>query len=227
MLDAIKALFRRCHLLHFHYLFISLVLLLALYPYVGQSTALLKALTSVVLITGVYAISNRRRQIVIALILAVPAFLGGWLFIITGLPVLGTLENAFTLAFYAFTTLVILSRVLASEEVTTDTVYGAVSVYLLFGITWATAYDVIAAAHPGSFYSDHTHNPDGVFTYQDLLYFSFVTLATLGYGDITPLTNQTRSLAMLEAVSGVLYTVVLIARLVGALGWSPRRGRQG
>ncbi len=227
MLDAIKALFKQCRSLQFHYLLVSLVLLLALYPYVGEGGALLKVLTSVVLITGVYAVSDRPRQIVIALALAIPAFLAGWLFLITRLPVLNTLESGFTLAFYVFTTLIVLSRVLASEEVTTDTVYGAVSVYLLFGITWATAYDIAAVTHPGSFYADSQHNPDGFFTYPDLLYFSFVTLATLGYGDITPLTNQTRSLAMLEAVTGVLYTAVLIARLVAARGWSPRRGRRG
>ncbi|MDN7024076.1 two pore domain potassium channel family protein [Methanoculleus sp. FWC-SCC1] len=214
-----RAFFRRCRSLQFYYLVISLVLLLALYPYVGRTGALLKVLTSVVLITGVYAVSNRRRQIAIALVLALPAFAAGWLFLITGLPLLDTVESAFTLAFYTFTTLVVLSRVLTSEEVTSDTISGAVSVYLLLGITWATAYDIVAAIHPGSFASA------GILAYPDYLYFSFVTLATLGYGDITPLTDQTRSLAMLEAVTGVLYTAVLIARLVAARGWSPRQGR--
>jgi hypothetical protein len=210
--------------MQFHYLLASLVLLLVVYPYVvagPTGPVALTVLSSIILITGIYAVSNRRRQIVIASLLAVPAFLLGWLYLVTGIPALNNAGSAFTVFFYAFTALIVLSRVLTTRRITTDTVYGAVSVYLLMGLTWATAYSLVESLHPGSFTSESVYSPDGAFTFPEFIYFSFVTLATLGYGDITPITNQARSLALLETVSGTIYIAVLIARLVAALGWSP------
>ncbi|MCE5337583.1 MAG: potassium channel family protein [Methanomicrobiaceae archaeon] len=217
-------LLARARAMQFHYLLASLILLLVVYPYVEAGPAgpvALKVLSSIILITGVYAVSYRRRQIVIAVLLGIPAFVFGWLHVITGAPALDKAESVFTLLFYAFTALIVLSRVLTTRRITTDTIYGAVSVYLLMGLTWATAYGLVESITPGSFSAESAHNPDGTFTFPVFIYFSFVTLATLGYGDITPLTDQARSLALLEAVSGTIYIAVLIARLVAALGWSP------
>lgn len=183
----------RARAMQFHYLLASLVLLLAVYPpYViaGPSGPVaLKVLTSFILITGVYAVSNRRRQVVIAGLLAVPAFGLGWLHVITGDPTTGAVESVFTLLFYAFTALVGLSRVLGTQRITTDTIYGAVSVYLLMGLTWATAYDLVESINPpGSFSAES--GGGGTLAFPAFIYFSFVTLATLGYGDITPITDQ-------------------------------------
>ena len=216
----------RARAMQFHYLLASLVLLLAVYPYVGagpSGPAALKVLTSFVLITGVYAVSNRRRQVVIAALLAVPAFGLGWLHVITGDPATGAVESVFALLFYAFTALVGLSRVLGTRRITTDTIYGAVSVYLLMGLTWATAYDLVESINPGSFSAE---SGEGTLAFPAFIYFSFVTLATLGYGDITPITDQARSLALLETVSGTLYIAVLIARLVAAAGWRNDAGSE-
>ncbi|MDV2482717.1 two pore domain potassium channel family protein [Methanoculleus sp. Wushi-C6] len=207
--------------MQFHYLLAALILLLAVYPYVGADPIALKVLSWFVLTTGVYAVSNRRRQVVIAALLAVPAFGLGWLYIITGVPALGTAESIFTLLFYAFTALICLLRVVSARRVTSDTISGAVSVYLLMGLTWATAYSLVETVNPGSFASSQ---PDAAFTFPTFIYYSFVTLATLGYGDITPLTDQARSLALLETVSGTLYIAVLIARLVAAAGLIPESG---
>jgi hypothetical protein len=209
--------------MHFHYLLASLVLFLVAYPYLGAGpvgAALLKAFTSIILFTGIYAVSDRRRQIVIASILAVPAFAFGWLFLVTGTPFFDVAETITSILFYAYTALMVLSRVLGSQEITTDTVYGAVAVYLLLGLSWATVYSFIGGMHPESFAVGASHT--GALGFPDFIYFSFVTLATLGYGDITPATAQTQSLAILEAVTGVIFIAVLVARLVGALGWSPR-----
>ncbi|HOI12935.1 MAG TPA: ion channel [Methanoculleus sp.] len=216
----------RARAMRFHYLLASLILLLAVYPYVNagpSGPAALKVLSSFVLITGVYAVSNRRRQVVIAGLLAVPAFGFGWLHIITGAPALGAAESVFTLLFYAFTALIGLLQVLRERQITTDTIYGAVSVYLLMGLTWANAYGLVESISPGSFSAG---SGETVFTSPAFIYFSFVTLTTLGYGDITPVTDQARSLAVLEMVSGTLYIAVLIARLVAAAGWMPKAGRE-
>ncbi len=214
----------RARAMRFHYLLASLILLLAVYPYVNAGAsgpAALKVLSSFVLITGVYAVSNRRRQVVVAALLAVPAFGLGWLHVITGNPALGTAEIVFTLLFYAFTALIGLLQVLGERRITTDTIYGAVSVYLLMGLTWANAYALVESVNPGSFSAE---SGDGAFIFPTFIYFSFVTLATLGYGDIPPVTDQARSLAVLETVSGTLYIAVLIARLVAAAGWMPKTG---
>ena len=113
--------------------------------------------------------------------------------------------------FFGFTTAVLLYHVLADREVTADTLYGAVCVYLLSGVMWASLYGLVELLQPHAFQAS---SGQGV-TRSDLLFFSFVTLTTLGYGDITPVTSPARSLAVVEAVFGVLYNALLIARLVG------------
>jgi hypothetical protein len=74
---------------------------------------------------------------------------------------------------------------------------------------------LVETAQPGSFYVSSAQNLDHMINWSDLMFFSFVTLTTLGYGDITPVTSAARSLAVIEAVFGVLYNAILIARLVG------------
>ncbi len=97
-----------------------------------------------------------------------------------------------------------------------DKIYGAASVYLLMGVAWASAYALVYAAHPASFYIDPARIPAGVLSFNDLLHFSFVTLTTLGYGDITPVSAPAKSLSSVEAVCGVLYIAILVARLVAS-----------
>jgi hypothetical protein len=113
-----------------------------------------------------------------------------------------------------FTTLIILSFIIKSDKVSEDTLYGAISVYLLIAASWASIYMAIEAGHPGSFFVDPAHNIDGVLDFTDFLYYSVVTLTTMGYGDIAPVTNQARSVAIIESVIGVMYLAILISRLV-------------
>ena len=110
----------------------------------------------------------------------------------------------------------ILSYVLGSGKVTWDKIYGAVCAYLLLGYAWTFAYSLIEELQPGSFGSATTPMPhDLVARVMQLRYFSFVTLATVGYGDIVPRTPMARTLALLEAMVGQFYLVALVGRLVG------------
>lgn len=84
----------------------------------------------------------------------------------------------------------------------------AVAVYLIFGVLWARLYDVVLLFNAASFSSNETMNS------YSLVYFSFVTLMTLGYGDIVPVTIPARSLAIFEGVVGQLYIVILVSSLV-------------
>jgi amino acid transporter len=91
--------------------------------------------------------------------------------------------------------------------------YTAASIYLLIGISWFALYSAIENIYPGSFLqttAGSTNRPS------DLLYFSLVTLTTVGYGDILPGSGEVRMLAALEAVTGVLYVAITVALLVSA-----------
>jgi len=99
--------------------------------------------------------------------------------------------------------------VLGTDRITRDTIFGAIGIYLTLGITWALSYQFVDTLIPGALQNVHSETA--------YLYFSFVTLTTLGYGDITPLIPVTESMAMFEAVIGQLYIAVLIARLVSSL----------
>jgi Ion channel len=106
--------------------------------------------------------------------------------------------------------LVLLAQVFRPGPVTSYRLQGAIAVYLLFGIGWAHAYHLTGLLHPGSFNTPSGEIPSVL----DWAYFSFITLTTVGYGDITPVRPIARTLAMGEALTGQLYLAVLIARLV-------------
>ncbi|MFM7426348.1 MAG: potassium channel family protein [Elainella sp.] len=99
-------------------------------------------------------------------------------------------------------------EVFSTRRVTADTIKGGISIYLLLGLAWAIFYNAIYGLNPDGF--------SGIsLEYQaDLLHFSFVTLTTVGYGNITPLGPVARIAADLEAITGVMYSSILLARLV-------------
>jgi hypothetical protein len=111
------------------------------------------------------------------------------------------------------TAIVILRRVLGHETVTSRTLSGAVSAFLLVGLTFACFAEAIVLWNSSAY-----STPNGNTTFGAMLYFSFVTIATLGYGDIVPVTSFARSLATMEAVMGQIYLVTIVARLVSLLG---------
>jgi hypothetical protein len=113
-----------------------------------------------------------------------------------------------------FTAAVILRRVLGHEVVTSRTIAGAVTVYLLLALAFTAAGTGLELLDQGSF-SSTDGDPR---TYRTMQYFSLVTIATLGYGDVLPVSPAARSLATLEAVVGQVYLVTIVARLVGWFG---------
>lgn len=124
----------------------------------------------------------------------------------------GTFSAAAGLLFYGVVAYEMLIDILSKEgRVNMNLINGAISVYLLIGVCFAHAYAMVFNLDPGSFRGIE----EGVATGTSFVYFSFVTLTTLGYGDITPLTAWGGSIAILEAVVGQLYLTVLVARLVG------------
>src|SRR5262249_19265493 len=109
----------------------------------------------------------------------------------------------------------VLRAVLHTERVTSDTIYGAISAYLLMAVTWAAAYLLLVTLQPGGIAMDAARHPGHAMDWVDCVFYSFVTLTSVGYGDTVAISAQARSVAILEAVSGMMYVAVLIARLVG------------
>lgn len=204
------------------FLMIALFAVFLLYPVLAPLESGIVVLDlgfSGILVLSVWSVSRNRTLMIIALVLAVPTMTSRWLEYL--LPHQGVLlaAEATTIAFYFFVAFELLYNLLKDKEVTLDTIYGAISVYLLLGLAWAAIYSFLELGWPGSLnmgvfaqeYADGTARSHGAYS----AYFSFVTLSTLGYGDITPVSPAARTLAMLEAVIGQMYIAVLIARLVG------------
>jgi hypothetical protein len=123
--------------------------------------------------------------------------------------------------FLVFTAGVLLGAVLAAGQVTTDKLSGAVCVFLLIGFIWASLFSVVELVTPGSLRFPEEEQGDMLERLKHgepntpMFYFSFVTLTTLGYGDVLPVSPAARMLAWIEAVLGQLYLTILVARLVG------------
>jgi len=118
--------------------------------------------------------------------------------------------NGAALIFLAYTTYLVLRAVVGSAHVTPEIVTGALASYVMIGLTWAIAFGVVETRWPGSI-----HFPgDAAPRLSDLLYFSYVTLLTIGYGDILPVSPAARTLVVLEGLLGMAFTTVLLAMLV-------------
>jgi voltage-gated potassium channel len=165
-----------------------------------------------IFIAIIYAVSHKKHHILIALLLALPMLGSIWSkhFVeLSAVLVVGALCGA---AFFVFAIIQILIFIYSQKEVTRDLIVGAAIVYLLMALAWAFIYGAVESLHPGSFSIPEIQ---GITTSRHFLYYSFVTITTLGYGDITPVTSLARSLCILEAVIGQLYLVVQVAWLVG------------
>ncbi len=120
-------------------------------------------------------------------------------------------EMGVYILFYGICLLVFLHRLFSERMVTADTIQGGVVVYFLSGLLWAFFYQTLFLFNPDAIlFSDHALDE-----FSDMIYYSFVTMTTLGYGDITPVSRMAKNLAVLEAVWGQTYLAVLVARLVG------------
>jgi hypothetical protein len=211
------------------YLLISLVAFLVLFPaFEGRSLgrAFLLFMAVEIPLVAVYAVGDNRRRVIIAGALCVPAQLA-LVELLAGIPILpGQLRwvLAPTFVFYVYALYVLISHVLSREDITSDTLYGAAAVYLFMGLAWGLGYALVETIHPGSFYLGSAHGADGAVRGFDFFYASFVTLTTLGYGDFTPVTSVAKSMAILQAVSGVLYLAFLVGRLVGIYAQGSSKG---
>jgi voltage-gated potassium channel len=174
-------------------------------------------LLTLVMVSAVLAIGGGRRTLIVALVLVLPALAAKWgnhfwphtvsLFVYL---VLGT-------AFLLFVVAQLIHFILRSPTVDANVLCAGISGYLLLGVLWTPLYVAAARWNPAAFTMPAGGTMDG-FT---ALYFSFITLSTVGYGDIAPVSKVARMLAPMEAVVGLFYVAVLISRLVAIYSTPP------
>ncbi|MGI9249301.1 MAG: ion channel [Woeseiaceae bacterium] len=168
-----------------------------------------------VLLLAVRATANKRSQFVLSGILgtaAVVGHFGNLLGLGTSFELLGML--GFGLFFLAAGAIIMTSIMLHIRRVTAEMIYGSINVYLLIGISFAFIHRVVEFIQPGSISGiESLSMGDGAF--MPYLYYSFVTMTTLGYGDVSPVTGPAASLAYVQAIFGQFYIAILVARLMG------------
>lgn len=213
MAKQLRLPFTQIRIGRFLFLLISIVLMFVLRPFLESFVRiyyLMDVFFTAIFLSAVYAVSQKRGVFFVALLIALLTIALLWFNDLTGIPSFGVAGNILGTFFLAFTTFIILSYLFREDEITGDMIMGAICVYFLFGLIWAFAFSILEMTHPGSFRMSGGITGRTAFTY-----YSYVTLTTLGYGDITPISTPARSFALLEAMIGQLYLAVLVARLVG------------
>jgi hypothetical protein len=206
------------------YLLVSLLILAAIGPGLTEhlvGRGLWELLFTLVTLSSIHMLRVKRSQALISGLLALPSLASLWLRQVV--PSVGLSQVALVLLtlFLLYTTVTILLRVFAEETVTMETLSAALCVYLLMGYIWGSLYGLIYLLAPGSFQLPIGWTPameQGIATDVPLnlmTYFSFMTLTTVGYGDVLPIRGSARAAVILEAVLGHFYLAVLVARLVG------------
>ncbi len=205
---------------------IALIFLFIAFPFLelfGDKTgdSIEALLMTLVLVSGVLAVGGRRRTLVLAVVLVAPALIARWFNLFWGdtVPVEFYLVPA--LVFIGFVMMQLIFFILRAPRVNSEVLCAGVAGYLLLGIIWMFAYILVARLQPIgdpqkiAAFSYNVGPPATHFVHSfDAFYFSFITLSTVGYGDITPMSHVARTLAMTEAMTGTLYIAVLISRLV-------------
>ncbi len=200
-------------------LLIVIIVMMILSPFTARSPylrMLSNIVFTLVLLSVVYTVKKHKRVFVVGLLLGIPWVLAAWAHLLRPVAVDPVILALTSMVFDGYIIFVLLRHIIRARKVTADIIYGAVSVYILLGIFFTSLY---------IFFDTITQTPLFAYVGADpavmsveipkLFYFSFVTLTTLGYGDIRPIADISRTFAVIEAMTGVLYSAALIGRLIG------------
>lgn len=193
---------------------VLLVLFSFVFPVLGfgrkDTNLYADAAFSLLLISGVAIAWGQRWLMLIAGFVCSACIAVRWMNLLTPSTTLQIWSDAWSVAATLVISFVLLAQVFRPGRVSHSRIQGAIAVYLMFGAAWAHAYHLAAILQPGSFNS----TANSLSSATDWIYYSFVTLTTVGYGDITAVRPIARTLSIGEALTGQLYLAVLIARLV-------------
>lgn len=199
------------------YFLILVVLNQFIYPITQQGGLFLilyQFLYASMFAAGIYIVSDSRRHVLITASTAMIFLVFGFWYALNPTDEWKILATYLALIPFLGTVIsVLLHYIFLAQAVTRDVIYAATSIYLLLGAIFVPMYGIVESLQPGSFVDSAA--PDGPVLWQQLIYYSYATLTTMGYGDVLPVSWWARSLASAEAVIGVLYLAILMARLVG------------
>ena len=193
----------------FSLLFVFLLAVLILYPYAESNHF------------GFYAFRVIGSFALLISVLSIPALVQRIALPKADASAFSTVNIVLSFLFDVVIVVVIFRRVFARDRPDSETIFGALCIYLLVGFSFASAYGLIAAFQPQAFYLDPRTNLHAIPDRFDFIYYSFGTMTSLGAAGITPVSGPARSVSVLEAILGVLYLAVLIARLMGAYRGTP------
>lgn len=198
----------------------SMVLLLLTFPFlsmlpngeIAESLAI-----SLVLLSAVPAVGAHKRTLAVAILLVVPALVARWMNHTHPGLVHPAIFLLMGMAFMGFVVVNLLNFIIRAPRVNSEVLSAGIGVYLLLGLFWSLAYTLVASLNPEAFLiqassvtSDKLPKMHG----DTAIYYSFITLNTVGYGDIVPLSGPARMLAVVQSTTGLFYMTLLIARLV-------------
>src|SRR5271165_4578318 len=197
-------------------LLLSLVLVIVMYPLLDHGDirrSILGVLMFAPLLLATVRLSERKGWVWPTALLMAGTFLVAVASTFFRYPTLEGLKWALLVVFFGLTVYGLFPYLKNARTVTDAHLYTAVSIYLLLGLQWFALYSTIDVFFPGAILQNNAAMTD---RHSELLYFSLVTLSTIGYGDIVPINGEVRMLAALEGVAGVLYIAITVALLVSS-----------
>ena len=201
-------------------LFLSFLAYLLITPFIERFflDVFVRLWISLILISAIYTLSEKKWQFNLGLALGIPAIITSWATLFPQ-PSLVVLASFFiNLAFLSLVIAILFQKVFLSKEIHFDLIFGALCIYLLIGMFFTFLYITVHYISPDSFVglTQISGNTLGE-GFEEFAYYSYVTLTTLGYGDITPAHDFPRNLAIIEAIIGQFYIATLVAGLLGKL----------
>ena len=206
-------------------LLFALITLLFIYPVfatLASGQFILDVMFTALLIIGAFATRRQMPRLFRqSVLVGVAGIAANWLAYLVHSDIITLISYFLLAAFFAFEAALILVSVLRGSEVSLDKLQGAICAYMLIGLMWGMLYCCVELVQPNSFHFveglqiENEVAARGLPQFPSLIYLSFVTLTTLGFGDVTPVTPFSRMLCLMEAICGQFYLAIFVARLVG------------
>ncbi len=187
---------------------------------------------ALILLCTIYNFSDRQWTLLWGLVVGVPFFVFDLLSLFHDSLFLMMIAYCFCTVFIGFSIIIFARKLLDAPSINTNLICGAITVYLLVGVMWAKLFYIVDLMRPGSFHGITSVSMltdslgVGYDTQFNLLYYSYITLTTLGIGDITPLHPLARSLTVLEVIIGQLFLATVITKLVAVWSTSSNKSIQ-